>query len=88
MLTTKSEISIRYSTRYGSHKGVLVMSFLLLQKVRVLSSAEEYEDYHGQSGVVVRLEQMQEDLLPSIDVRLHMGDILENLFPCDIEKIP
>lgn len=64
------------------------MSFLLLQKVRVLSSAEEYEDYHGQSGVVVRLEQMQEDLLPSIDVRLHMGDILENLFPCDIEKIP
>ncbi|WP_045861634.1 hypothetical protein [Teredinibacter purpureus] len=63
------------------------MSFKLLQKVRLLSSAEEYEDYHGQSGVVVRLVQMPEDPLPSIDVRLHSGDILENLFPSDIEQI-
>lgn len=62
------------------------MTHRLLQKVRVLATAEEYSDAHGQVGVIVQLRQMPDDPLPFISLKLNSGDLIEDLLPGDIEE--
>lgn len=61
------------------------MSFQILQTIKVSEAAEEYYEFHGQQGVIIKIEQAPEDPMPSIDVRLENGEVLENLFPFDIK---
>ena len=63
------------------------MSFELLQRVRILESAEEYSDMHGQEGVVVSMKQMPDEPLPSLSVLMKDGSTLEDLFPADVEPV-
>lgn len=62
------------------------MSFQLLQKVRILESAREYNDIHGEVGHVVTLSQMLDQPFPEITVLLSKGDKVEGLFPSDLAK--
>jgi len=63
------------------------MIYKLLQKVRILETAEEYSDVHGEIGVVVSMRQFPTDPLPSIALQMNNGDVIEDLLPGDIEGI-
>jgi hypothetical protein len=61
------------------------MLYTLLQKVRILKSAEEYSDFHGEMGVVVMMRQLPTDPMPYISLKMSSGELIEDLLPGDIE---
>lgn len=64
------------------------MAHRLLQKVRVLETAEEYSDIHGEIGTVVMMRQSLNDPLPYISLEMSNGEVVEDLLPGDLEACP
>jgi len=68
--------------------GEIIMAFMLLQKICILETAEEYSDIHRETGIIVQMNQTPDCSLPFICVQLTDGRIVEDLLPDDIEAFP